>query len=133
MFERMQFHHVGIACENIDETACHYCSLGYDQSETVIDPLQNVKIAFLSHPEMPMIELLSPVNNASPVVDILKKNGTSPYHICYSVSDLDGTIALFRRKRYIIVSKPKIANALGGKRVAFLYNKAVGLIELVGE
>lgn len=127
----MDFHHLGIACEDIDETASHYIPMGYTQSETVIDPLQNIKIAFLSHPSMPLIELLAPVDENSPVVEILKKNGTTPYHICYSVEDLDKTMKELRSSRYIIVSKPKVANAMGGRRVAFLYHKAVGLIELV--
>lgn len=133
MIEDMKFHHIGIACENIDETASHYLPLGYEKGNTIIDPLQNIKVCFLSHPSMPLLEFLAPVDEDSPIVDILKKNGTTPYHICYSVSNLNDCISSLRKKQFVIVSKPKIANAIEGNRVAFLYNKAVGLIELMGK
>lgn len=133
MLDGMKFHHIGIACENIEETASHYIPLGYVRNESITDPLQNIKISFLSHPSMPMIELLEPVDDKSPVVDILKKNGTTPYHICYSVDDVESAVSSLRKMRYVVVSKPKEANAIPGNRVAFLYNKAVGLIELVGQ
>lgn len=133
MVEGMKFHHIGIACENIDETASHYRLLGYKQGDIVIDPLQNIKISFLSHPVLPLLELLEPIDENSPVVDILKKNGTTPYHICYSVANLEECITSLRKESFLIVSKPKVANAIEGNRVAFLYNKAVGLIELVGQ
>lgn len=129
----MKFHHIGVACESIEDTAGQYALLGYTASPVVTDPLQNIKISFLTHPDMPLVELLAPVDGNSPVVDVLKKNGTTPYHICYSVDDLDSAIKDLRKKRYIVVSKPKPANAIEGNRVAFLYHKAMGLIELVGK
>lgn len=129
----MNYHHIGVACSDIDATAEQYRQMGYVKGEVVVDPLQNIRICFLTHDSMPTVELLAPVNENSPVVDILKKNGTTPYHTCYSVPDLDSAVKELRRQRFIVVSKPKPACALGASRVAFLYHNDMGLIELVGE
>lgn len=127
----INFHHFGVACRDIDKSAEEYSILGYDKGPTIFDPLQNVNICFLSHPDMPLIELLSPVNSESPVIQILDKNGTTPYHTCYETEDIEEAIKSFKRRHYIIVSKPQQACAIDGRRVAFLYNVNSGLIELV--
>jgi len=80
---------------------------------------------------MPLTELLAPVDESSPVTRILEKNGVCPYHCCYEVDDIDDAVARLRRMRYVATSKPVEAVALQGRRVCFLYNKKVGLIELV--
>lgn len=129
--ENIKFHHFGVACRDIDKTAGEYSVLGYSKGEIVFDPLQNINICFLSHPAMPLVELLSPVNGNSPVVQILEKNGVTPYHACYVVDNLEDAIKKFKRRRYVIVSTPKEACAIGNRRVAFLYNADMGLIELV--
>lgn len=127
----IKFHHFGIACRDIDKTAAAYAQLGYAQGETIFDPLQNINICFLTHPKMPLVELLSPVDENSPVVRILEKNGVTPYHTCYAVENLDNAVIAFKKMRYVVVSKPKEACAIGRRRVAFLYNADMGLIELV--
>lgn len=129
--ENIKFHHFGVACRDIDKTAEEYSALGYTKGEIVFDPLQNINICFLSHPSMPLVELLSPVDENSPVVQILDKNGVTPYHTCYVVENLEDAIKAFKRRRYVIVSKPKEACAIENRRVAFLYNTDMGLIELV--
>lgn len=129
--EKIQFHHFGIACREIDKTAEAYIQLGYSKGETIFDPLQNVNICFLMHAQMPVVELLSPVDGNSPVVQILEKNGVTPYHTCYTVENIDNAVKAFKRMRYVVVSNPKEACAIEGRRVAFLYNADMGLIELV--
>ncbi len=110
-----------------------YEAMGYKRSAIVFDPLQNVNICFLYHQEMPTVELLAPVDDKSPVVKTIEKNGVTPYHTCYSVADLDEAIKELKSRKYLVVSKPKEAVAFGGKRVAFLFHKSMGLIELVEE
>lgn len=134
MIEGLQFHHIGIATSDIEHTAAAYHELGYDVVDGVtFDPQQNVNICFLKHSSMPLVELLSPVDDNSPVVQILQKNGVTPYHTCYSVNGFDEMIKRLRKLRYMIVSSPKPACAIGNRRVAFLYHKDMGLIELVEE
>lgn len=131
MVEGMKYHHIGIACEDIDATAKHYQDLGYVKGEKVVDPLQNIEICFLDHADMPRIELLAPVNGNSPVVQTLQKNGTTPYHICYTVDNLDQTVKDLKKQHFLVVAKAKPACAIENRRVTFLYNKDTGLIELV--
>lgn len=55
----------------------------------------------------------------------------TPYHICYLVDNIDSTVNELRKKKYILVSNPEKAIAIQNSRVCFLFNKNVGLIELV--
>lgn len=127
----IRFHHFGIACRDIDRTADMYANLGYMKGDMIFDPLQNINICFLSHPIMPLVELLSPVDKNSPVVQILDKNGTTPYHTCYVVENLEDALKFFKKQRFVVVSKPKNACAIENRCVAFLYHSDMGLIELV--
>ena len=131
MLPDFRYHHIGIAVNDIDVTAAVYTAAGYIMTETVFDPLQNVHICFLKKKGMPMLELLAPEDETSPVFKILQKNGVTPYHFCYEVDDLDGAIKRLRKMRYVVVSKPLPAVAIDGRRVCFLFNRVVGLIEIV--
>lgn len=132
MIEKLEFHHMGVATPDIDKTVAQYRNMGYEVDGAIVyDPRQNVNICFLSHPSMPRVELLSPVDESSPVVQTINKNGVSPYHTCYTVANLDEAVKDFRGLKYMIVSKPKPACAIDGRRVAFLFHKDIGLIELV--
>jgi methylmalonyl-CoA/ethylmalonyl-CoA epimerase len=131
MLPDFRFHHIGIAVNNIDETAEIYLAAGYNKTDTVYDPLQHVHICFLNKDGMPTLELLAPEDDTSPVSKILTKNGVTPYHCCYEVDDIEDAMERLRKMRYIIVSKPLPAVAIDGRRVCFLFNKVVGLIEIV--
>lgn len=104
---------------------------GYTATVPVVDPVQDVRICFLSKEGMPTVELLQPVDDKSPVNNVLKKNGTAPYHCCYAVDDMEQAIRDLESQKYMIVSMPAPAVAFGGDRVCFLYHRYVGLIELV--
>lgn len=127
----MKFHHIGMAVKSIDATAAMYEDGGYRMSDIIFDPIQNVDICWLTKEGAPIIELLAPVDETSPVNKTLEKVGVSPYHCCYVVDKLEDAVAELRKQRYIMVSKPAEAVAFCGSRVCFLFNKNVGLIELV--
>lgn len=131
MLGGMRFHHIGVAVFDIDATALVYERGGYRRSATVFDPIQNVKICWLTKENAPIVELLAPVDEKSPVNKTLEKNGVMPYHTCYVVDSIDETVSALRKQRYVIVSKPVEAVAFRGSKVCFLFNKNVGLIELV--
>jgi len=133
MLESMNFHHIGVATDSIEKTAEYYLEVGYKMSDIIFDPIQKVNITFLSKKSMPMIELLEPASDDSPVSNILMKSGVSPYHMCYQVKDIDLAISELKNKKYISLSKPIEAIALSMKRICFLFNKNVGLIELLEE
>ena len=131
MLDGFKFHHIGVAVNDIDATASLYLSAGYERTDTVYDPVQNVYICFLTKEGMPMLELVSPYDESSPIFETLRKNGVTPYHICYEVWDLDETVKKLRKIRYVATTVPVPAVAFGGCKVCFLYHKKVGLIELV--
>ena len=131
MLDILKFHHIGVAVYCIHATASVYEQGGYKRSQTIFDPIQNVNICWLTRDGAPTIELLAPVNEQSPVNNILRKNGVCPYHTCYVVEDLEEAVASLRKQKYVFVGKPAEAVAFCGSRVCFLFHKDVGLIELV--
>lgn len=133
MLQNFKFHHIGVATNNIDNTSSHYVEAGYIKSETVYDPIQNVNICFLQKREMPLVELLEPVDEKSPVFKIVKASGVTPYHCCYLVDNIVEAIADLRKKGFVPLSKTAPAIAIEGKEICFLYNKDVGLIELLNK
>lgn len=129
----MTYHHIGIACNDLTQSAHFYIEQGYVKTESVYDPIQNVNICFLNHPDKvnPRIELISPKDETSPVNKNLQKNGVSPYHICYEVENIEEAILELKKQKFILVQKPQVAVAMNNKKVCFLFNKNTGLIELV--
>jgi len=127
----MEFHHVGIAVHSIAETAEWYAGLGYDCTETIEDPIQNVRIAFLRRADSPLLELVQPVDKTSPVYNILKKVGVSAYHFCYETGDLQNTLENLERQDFKLLVEPVQAVAFNNRRISFLYHLEIGLIELL--
>lgn len=127
----MIFHHIGVAVKDINKTAAVYVSGGYKQSATTFDPVQNVNICWLTKEGMPTVELLAPVDASSPVCKTLEKNGVTPYHTCYTVENIEEAMDALRKMRYVVVSNPEVAPAISNCKVAFMFNRNVGLIELV--
>ena len=130
MLPYFSFHHIGVACFNIDKTAEIYVGAGYMRTETIVDPLQNVKVCVLTKDSMPTVELLAPVDEKSPICNILQKSGVSPYHTCYKVPNIEQAIKDLRTIKFMPVSKPKMSNVFNSK-VCFLFHKDIGLIEII--
>lgn len=131
MLNSFKFHHIGVAVKSIEKTVTIYEQGGYSRSVTTFDPIQNVNICWLEKDGMPLVELLEPVNESSPVNKTLEKNGVTPYHICYIVDDIEKAVQELRKQKYVTVSKPEEAVAINNCKVCFLFNKNIGLIELV--
>lgn len=132
MEDFLSFHHIGIACHDIEKSKAFYLDQGYVAATTVYDPLQRVYVCFLEKPGAPRLELLQPEGEDSPVARTLKTAGVTPYHLCYEVEDLDDAIARLRiSRRFLLVNGPVPACAMGDRRVAFMFQKHTGLIELV--
>jgi len=131
MLSYLRFHHIGMAVFDIEVTARYYLDAGYSRTETVYDGQQNVFLCFLTKEGSPMLELIVPKDDASPVCKILDRNGVAPYHICYEVDDIDQAMSELRGVEFVPLGEPVEACAIDGRRVCFLYNKHVGEVELV--
>ena len=131
MLPNATFHHVGIATESINRTAALFMEAGYKTTSVVFDRKQNVNISFLERADSPLLELVEPVDESSPIRNILNKVGVSAYHFCYEVENLDENIVQLRKKKFMLLVNPVEAIAFDGRRICFLYHKETGLIELL--
>lgn len=131
MLSEFSFHHIGYAVHEIRETAAYYINAGWQLSDEITDEKQNSKISFLTREGFPLIELVAPVDEKSPVVEILKKNGVTAYHVCYEVDDIDEAISKLRKLQYVQLFKPVEAIALNNRKICYLYNNKTGLIEII--
>jgi methylmalonyl-CoA/ethylmalonyl-CoA epimerase len=78
-----------------------------------------------------LVELLEASEEASPIGRFLAKRGPGIHHICFSVDDLDATLAKCRESGIELVDEvPRIGAE--GKRIAFLNPRSTGgiLVEL---
>jgi hypothetical protein len=75
MLDGFCFHHIGYAVSSIADTASFYTAAGYCAGKITSDPVQRVKICFLSHKYNPRIELVEPDGQESSVNKILGGGG----------------------------------------------------------
>jgi methylmalonyl-CoA/ethylmalonyl-CoA epimerase len=125
-----RIHHYGLATDSLEKTAEVLGSLGYHVGNVTFDPVQKVRVAFASRPEEPMIELICDSGEGGPTHRIVSSIGNGLYHICYEVDDLEGTIVELRDKGFLMRHAPTPAVAFAGKRIAWMYSRYVGLVEL---
>ena len=126
----MKVHHIGYAVKDIEKAILDFEFLGYNFNKIVYDELRGIKIVF-GYNKPYCVELISPLTEKNPINKILKVSGAQPYHICYEVSNLEYEINNLRKNKWIVVQKSTIAIAIENRNVVFLYNKNIGLIELV--
>jgi methylmalonyl-CoA/ethylmalonyl-CoA epimerase len=126
------FHHVGFVVASID-AAIQGVAKSVDaewDGEITHDPLQYVRVAFLrpKHAADPLVELVEPAGEKSPVLAFLQRGG-GLHHLCYEVDQLDRQLETSRAGGGLVVRPPLPAVAFGGRRIAWLYTKEKLLIE----
>jgi methylmalonyl-CoA/ethylmalonyl-CoA epimerase len=124
------FHHLGIATRSIENCVSIYTKLGYSISDIKVEPSQNVKICFLSKEGGPLLELVEPQNNDSPISNIVKNSGTTPYHTCYQVENLQESLAELEELNFRILFEPLKSEAMDEGLFCYLFSAEIGLIEL---
>ena len=123
--------HIGYLTGNISETSRYFEILGYVAEKTVNDDTQQTKICFLKKEGEPTIELVEPYEGNKSMQKMFAKKGVTPYHMCYEVRDIEAAVNHLRGQRFLLVNGPVPACAMGDRRIAFLFQKNTGLIELV--
>ena len=78
-----------------------------------------------------VVELVSPNAPDSVVSGLIKTYKNAPYHLCYVCENLDEEISKLTGEGYVQIDLPTPAPAIGGKRVSFLMNRFIGMIELL--
>ena len=125
----MTFHHVGIACRDIEAevqriTAIHEV---VGRSPVVFDQGQNAELVLLTLSDGTRLELIS----GKQVEGILKKNITY-YHLCFEVDDIRAEIERLEKEHAKLLSPPTPAPLFDNREVAFLH-VSYGIIELLGK
>jgi methylmalonyl-CoA/ethylmalonyl-CoA epimerase len=95
------------------------------------DPIQKVKVAFLTtRPGEAQIELVQPNAPDSPVTRFLE-NGGGFHHVCYEVADLEEAMGEMKSRGALTVRRPKPAVAFEGRRIAWMLTAEKMLVELL--
>lgn len=127
----LKVHHIGYLAKKMEAAINAFQHLGYTiRQDTVHDAIRRIHICFMEKDGY-VIELVSPADNESLVSGLLKKYKNSPYHICYETQDLNQELALLTAEGYTAIDTPTPAPALGNRRVVFLMNPFLGMIELL--
>lgn len=127
----LKVHHIGYLVKKIQQAIGEFQHLGYQTvSEVTHDQYRNIYICFMEKDGY-QIELVSPADTESVVSGLLKKYKNSPYHICYETPDFDADFASLVQEGYTAIDVPTPAPALDGRRVVFLMNPFLGMIELL--
>ena len=128
----MKIHHIGYAVQDIKKASNIFLSLGFQaSSEECLDECRKVNILFMKN-EGTTIELVAPASPDSPVTKLLKREGPTPYHICYETADINATILELKKRGFIqLHQNVEIAPAIPGGKVIFLTSLSTGLVELL--
>lgn len=130
MTEGLDFHHMGLACRDLDTEIKALEILGYQlESPFFEDPLQRVRGCFMVGAG-PRLELLMPLDDTSPVMPWLAK-GVKYYHQAFETADLRRAIDTLKARRGKVVVPPTPAVAFDGREIAFLLFPNMMLIELI--
>ena len=128
--------HIGIACDNLDESSSFWKLIGLIQGESdeVVEE-QGVTTRFFStskdDPSNPMIELLEPTGSDTPIGKFLEKRGPGVQQICFRVEDLESMIELLLENDVTMIDKVPRKGSHGAL-IAFVHPKSTGgvLVEL---
>lgn len=123
--------HIGIAVESI-EKAIHVFRdlLGIPLKKIYDSEAIKTKIAFFPLGET-TIELIEPLDPASPAAKFIQKRGEGVHHICLGVENIEEALAHFQAQGLELIDK-KPRRAQDGRMIAFLNPRSTHgvLIEL---
>jgi methylmalonyl-CoA epimerase len=127
----IRVHHIGIAVNNLKESAALYEKLLGVKADIEDAPCQKVTEAVFKFGDEAEISLLEPTGPASAVATFLEKRGEGLHHIALEVDDIDKELKTMRQKGFRLIDEVGREGVEG--KIAFLYPKSAAgvLIELV--
>ncbi|MGB1474901.1 MAG: methylmalonyl-CoA epimerase [Candidatus Poseidoniaceae archaeon] len=127
--------HIGIACENLDDSSSFWSLLGLIQGDDELVSDQGVTTRFFStsdnDPSTPKIELLEPTSEDTPIGKFLSKRGPGVQQVCFRVEDIKSVISLMLDNGIqMIDTEPR--KGAHGAMIAFVHPRSTGgvLVEL---
>jgi methylmalonyl-CoA/ethylmalonyl-CoA epimerase len=125
------FHHIGVITTDMAKSISFYEGLSYLKSEAFHDKIQDVEIVFMEKEDAPRVELVRPLSDKSPAYTWINRIQGGPYHSCYECSDIEEGIKEMEERGLSQVTEIESAIAFEGRSIVFMWNKNLGLIELL--
>ncbi|KQU47337.1 methylmalonyl-CoA epimerase [Sphingomonas sp. Leaf339] len=130
-----RLNHVGVATPSIERSVDTYRTLlGATSIGEPFDlPAQGVRVCFVDAPNT-QIELIEPLDDASPIAGFLRKNPAGgQHHLCFEVADIHAAIADLTAKGATVLGAPRIG--AHGTPIIFVHPRDMGglLVELMEE
>lgn len=131
-FPQATFHHIGFVVASIENSVEGFLQFLHDEWNGKIfhDPNQVVKVTFLhsKRPGNPVLELVEPAGDKSPVTPFLKRGG-GLHHLCYEIDNLEEQLRWSRTQGASVVRPPLPAVAFEGRRIAWVYTRNKVLVK----
>jgi methylmalonyl-CoA/ethylmalonyl-CoA epimerase len=124
-------HHIGIAVNNLKESAALFEKLLGIRAEVHGAPCQRVTEAIFEFADGVEIDLLEPMGPDSTVAKFLEKRGEGLHHIALEVDDVNRELKAMEKQGIQLIDKEGREGVAG--QIGFLHPKSVSgvLIELV--
>jgi methylmalonyl-CoA/ethylmalonyl-CoA epimerase len=127
-----KIHHLGVAVRDLEESLVRWASvLGAEAGRVEESPARGVRLAELRLPDGPAVELVSPMEEGSPLGKFLAERGEGIHHFAVEVEDIETAMDELRRAGLLFVSeKPQVGAE--GSLVAFVHPRSLNgvLLEL---
>jgi methylmalonyl-CoA/ethylmalonyl-CoA epimerase len=134
MLRNFTLHHVGVAVPDLEQASDFYTkAFGFRiVAGPLEDPIQKVRAIFMtqSGPAAPLLELITPANDESPVNTYLTQ-GVGAYHVCYEVGEIADALSELRAQGCLIISRPVPGTAYEGRKIAWCFTPTKQLVELL--
>lgn len=128
----MKLHHIGYLVSNLKESIKVMALLESDIIiSSFVDTKRQAYFALLQQ-ETTLVELIQPMQE-SKLQTLKKRVGNAPYHLCFSCKDIDSQFKILRKQGFFPMEEISESALFEGKRVCFLFNKTIGIIELIEE
>ena len=122
--------HIGYVTKNIEKTAETFKVFGYQAEPIVNDDTHKTRICFLRKVGEVNIELVEPYPENATMQKMLKK-GTTPYHTCYTVEDIQQVYEQLQDLGFAPLFAPVAAPAFDNRLICYFWKNDIGLIEVV--
>ncbi len=124
--------HIGLAVQDLETSTTRYQEvLGARPIHDEVVSSQGVRVRFLDYGNAPLIELLEPLNDQSPVYRFLQKRGEGIHHIAFRVEDINTEFNRLQALNLQLIQDMPVPGA-NNKMIFFIHPKSMGgvLVEI---
>jgi len=123
--ENIKFDHLGFVVKSLQNGRNHLAkTYGIENwTDEFFDELNGVSVQFGESHNNICYELVAPIDENSPVHNILLKKTNILNHVAYLVEKIDESASFLINNNFIALGEAKDAIAYGGKQIQFFYSK----------